>query len=115
MHFPPTLSAAAVVLAAGASRRMGCPKAFLETPDGGTFLGEILAVAGELRLSPVVIVTSAELASAMGGAAPGAVVLVNPEPSRGQLSSLQLALETICLGENSGTVMFTVDSPGKLL
>lgn len=114
MYLSDSISPAAVVLAAGASRRMGRPKAFLETRDGGTFLGEILSAAQLFALSPIVIVTSRELESAIRSAAPGAVVLVNPDPRRGQFSSLQTALGHGVLGENSGFLTFTVDSPGKL-
>ncbi|HXE73183.1 MAG TPA: nucleotidyltransferase family protein, partial [Candidatus Nitrosotenuis sp.] len=74
---------AAVVLAAGASTRMGRPKADLPYL-GGTFLSlvlERLEVVGADWLRVVV---------APGAEVPGA--LQNPDPAPGPISSIQLAL-----------------------
>ncbi|MEW6277712.1 MAG: nucleotidyltransferase family protein [Candidatus Eremiobacterota bacterium] len=80
------MSGAAVVLAAGRSRRMGRPKASL--PFGtGTFLSTILDRLPRELLGWIGVVTTAPIGDC------GAVRLVNPNPERGQLSSLLVGLE----------------------
>ena len=48
-----------VVLAAGASSRMGRPKALLPLEPGGTVLGRILGTLADAHISPLVLVTRA--------------------------------------------------------
>ena len=89
------MSLGAIILAAGASRRMGRPKSLLTLDSGETFVSRIhttLAVAG---LDPVVIVVRAELERDISAAADGARLIVNPDPGRGQLSSLLAGLEAL--------------------
>lgn len=81
----------AVVLAAGASRRMSRPKALLDA-GGRPFVGRVADTLQASGLDPVLVVTRAELAGAVQDAAPGARVLVNPDPDAGQLSSLRIGL-----------------------
>ncbi|HEX7087525.1 MAG TPA: nucleotidyltransferase family protein [Vicinamibacterales bacterium] len=81
----------AVVLAAGASSRMSRPKALLDA-RGRPFVGRIADTLRASGLDPVLVVTRAELAGAVGDAAPHARVLVNPDPDAGQLSSLRIGL-----------------------
>lgn len=77
----------ALVLTGGASRRMGRHKALLELPEG-TFLQLILQRLKQAQVAATVIRSPAlELATD-----PEVEVLVNPEPERGQLSSLQVGL-----------------------
>jgi molybdenum cofactor cytidylyltransferase len=87
---------AAVVLAAGQSRRMGQPKMLL--PWGQTtVLGQVLQVVKESGVEEIVVVTGAEsekvaeVARALGGRA-----VFNPNFSQGEmLSSLQAGLEVL--------------------
>jgi molybdenum cofactor cytidylyltransferase len=107
---------AALVLAAGQSSRMGRPKPFLPLGDT-TFLGEILDTAGVLALSPVVAVTHHGLMEPLRDAMPGGQVVVNPDPSRGQFSSLVVGIThllTLPGGPLRGVVFFLVDHPGDL-
>ncbi len=83
----------AVVLAAGASRRMGFPKTQLLW-KGETYLGRLVRILG--ALAPVTVVLREDLP------VPGARVLVNPDPERGMLSSLQIGM-----AEAPGPVVFT--------
>ena len=76
----------AVVLAAGASSRMGRPKASLVDRDGRTFLEAIRAV---LRASGVDVV---RVVVAEGDAAE---TVVNPDPGRGMLSSVQCGIRAL--------------------
>jgi CTP:molybdopterin cytidylyltransferase MocA len=45
-----------IVLAAGASIRMGRPKAFLPLMPGGTVLGRVLGVLADAGVSPLIVV-----------------------------------------------------------
>lgn len=89
-----------VVLAAGASSRMGGrPKALLPAGrGGGTFLERIVSSLRAGGVDDVVIVTGHHHAAVGGRAArlrPMVRVVRNPRPERGQLSSLVAALEVV--------------------
>lgn len=97
---------AAVVLAAGASTRMGAPKALLEW-GGRTFLRRVIDLAAAAGCAPIVAVAGAiRLPRAELGAA---IEVVNETWSEGQLSSLQVGLRAIA-GAPAALVL-TVDRP----
>jgi len=102
---------AAVILAAGASSRMGSPKALL--PYGNeTFLSRLARVfSGECN--PVIVVLGNHLDQVRPYAESlpeKPMILVNPDPDRGQLSSLQTALAQ--LPEHAEGFLFApVDCP----
>jgi molybdenum cofactor cytidylyltransferase len=99
---------AAVILAAGASRRMGSPKALLHY-RGETFLNRLVRVLGN-ECSPVIAVLGYH-AEAIRAQAGGKVQLVvNPDPERGQLSSLQTGLAEVPQ-DVEGFLFTPVDSP----
>jgi molybdenum cofactor cytidylyltransferase len=85
----------AIVLAAGASSRMGRPKALLTLGAGETFVSRIAATLAAAGLDPVIVVVRAELEPAIARAAPGARLVVNDAPERGQLSSLLRGLDAL--------------------
>jgi molybdenum cofactor cytidylyltransferase len=93
----PTSTLPACILAAGASERMGSPKALLPTAPGGpSFLELIAGRFGVAGCSPVVVVTREDLLPAVRVLnLPDVTVVVNPAPARGQLSSLQTALASL--------------------
>jgi CTP:molybdopterin cytidylyltransferase MocA len=99
---------AGIILAAGASSRMGTPKALLEY-RGETFVGRLVRVL-ETKCNPVIVVLGFHADAIRAGIPPKAHVVVNPDPSRGQLSSLQTALHTFP-AEASGFAFIPVDSP----
>jgi molybdenum cofactor cytidylyltransferase len=103
-------SIAPIILAAGDSTRMGYPKALL--PLGGDiFLTRILKTLRSVGFPPATIV--------LGNAAPKirpciidwqAEVCINPDPGRGQLSSIRIALEHIA-PESGAAMLWPVDQP----
>jgi molybdenum cofactor cytidylyltransferase len=100
----------AVVLAAGASSRMGRPKALLPLTSGRTFVEAIAHTLAEAGLDPIVVVARPELAASLSALLPATtVVAVNHTPDRGQLSSLLVGLEA--LGWPGAALVTLVDLP----
>jgi molybdenum cofactor cytidylyltransferase len=101
---------AAVILSAGASSRMGSPKA-LVSYQGASFLEHLLSVTRHpaIGVRRVVLGPDAEEISAQIALAPQEVVL-NKDWERGQLSSIQAALRTLPAG-TEGMLLCPVDHP----
>ncbi len=104
-----------VVLAAGASSRMGRPKALLPTGvPGETFLSRIVGTLQAGGLDDLVVVVG-EVPPALVralDALPGLVrPVVNPDPSRGQLSSLLTGLAVVDRPGVMGVLVTLVDVP----
>jgi molybdenum cofactor cytidylyltransferase len=99
---------AGIILAGGASRRMGTPKALLQY-GGQTFLDRLIGVL-EFAGSEVIVVVGAHAKLIQSAARRRAHFVVNAEWELGQLSSLQCALSV--LPANLDAVMFMpVDCP----
>jgi molybdenum cofactor cytidylyltransferase len=107
------VNCAAIILAAGESRRMGRPKAFLPF-RGGTFLTAIATTLGA-RCSSVTAVFGFDASRLIPAAqALGVRAVENPDYNLGMLTSLQAGLRTI--PANTDTVLFTlVDHPAITL
>ena len=99
---------AGIILAAGASTRMGASKALLDY-RGETFLNRLIRVYG-LVCDPVIVVLGYNAALLQEQARGRARFAVNPAPERGQLSSLQTALSEVP-AEADGFFFTPVDSP----
>jgi molybdenum cofactor cytidylyltransferase len=99
---------AGIILAAGASSRMGRPKALLDY-RGETFVGRLVRVLGE-RCKPVIVVLGYHAETLREQVPAMATIVVNPDPSRGQLSSLQAGLAALP-AEVDGFAFIPVDSP----
>jgi CTP:molybdopterin cytidylyltransferase MocA len=99
---------AGIILAAGASSRMGTPKALLDY-RGETFLDRLIRVLGTV-CDPVIVVLGYQSNEVRAGARGQARFVVNPDPSRGQLSSLQTALAEVP-SEAEGFLFLPVDCP----
>jgi CTP:molybdopterin cytidylyltransferase MocA len=103
----------AIVLAAGGSTRMGRSKARLPIQPDGTFLGRILRTLAEAGLDPLIVVTRERLdiPSLWRDARSARVIeVINPEPARGQLSSLLCGLDAIAQPPQA-VLMTLVDVP----
>ena len=102
---------AAVILAAGESRRMGESKALLPY-QGLTFVEHLLAATRHRRvgLTRVVLGAHAEEIRGKLKVDPAAIV-VNPDWPTGQLSSLQAAIRSLPPQITSGLILCPVDHP----
>jgi CTP:molybdopterin cytidylyltransferase MocA len=102
------VNAAGVILAAGESRRMGRPKAFLPF-RGGTFLSGIAATLGR-RCSPVIAVFGFDAQRLIPAATATVTGVENPAWQLGMLTSLQAGLRAV--PRDCDAVLFTlVDHP----
>ena len=107
---------AAIILAAGDSRRMGTPKALLPDPDGRPFVARLVRSFSAAGIDEIVVVTGvmhAAIADAIATDSPPARPLCvrNPDPSRGQLSSLWAGLEAAIRSDTEGVLVTPVDIP----
>jgi molybdenum cofactor cytidylyltransferase len=102
---------AAVILAAGESRRMGQPKALVEF-RGRTFLERLLEATRHPRvgITRVVLGAGAEEIRAKLKLDPS-IVVANPEWEKGQLSSIQAAIRSLPTGQSEGMLLCPVDHP----
>lgn len=105
------MSITAVILAAGASRRMGgSPKALLEL-QGETYLARITRTARAAGATNVLVVAGPPHGERVRARLPvGAAVLWNPDPGRGMFSSVQAGVAGLPRGTLSALV-WPVDQP----
>jgi molybdenum cofactor cytidylyltransferase len=104
-----------VILAAGNSTRMGSPKALLLT-KGRTFVAAIAETFAAAGIAEIVVVTGrdhdqiSEAISKVSLLVPPRVVR-NPDPSRGQLSSLLTGMDAVVTADTEAVVVTLVDVP----
>ena len=104
------MSIAAVVLAAGASTRLGRPKQTLQL--GGESLVERSArLAAEAGYSPIIIVTQPKADFAQALQKQGWIVVVNELAATGMSSSIRCGIDIAQSLNASGTVLMTCDQP----
>ncbi len=102
---------AALILAAGESKRMGTPKALLQH-EGRTFLERILAASRHPRIGSAIVVLGAHAEQVRGRLAAEPVTwVVNPDWQAGQLSSIHAGLDALTGQALDGVVLFLVDHP----
>jgi molybdenum cofactor cytidylyltransferase len=103
---------ASVILAAGASSRMGTPKALLDY-RGETFLDRLIRVLGAVT-DPAIVVLGHHVTQIRAGVRSAAQsnvqFVINPEPERGQLSSLQTGLAALP-PDAEGVAFIPMDCP----
>lgn len=105
-----------VILSGGRSSRMGRPKALLATGAAETFVARVARTLREGGVDGVVVVApdeelAIELRCAVESDAQPARVVVNPDPSRGQLSSLLIGLRAIDRPGVDAMLVTLVDIP----
>jgi molybdenum cofactor cytidylyltransferase len=116
---PRYASFAGVILAAGESSRMGRDKALLpwpptmegqEAPSNQTFLS---AAIRSLASTDFIVVVAGKNADALSPIvySNGAATLVNPEPGRGQFSSLRVGLSEVLNRGRDAAMITLVDRP----
>jgi CTP:molybdopterin cytidylyltransferase MocA len=91
---------AAVILAAGESRRFGSPKQ-LAMLDGQTLLQRVTAAARDAQLRPIVAVIPPALAPAEADV----TVVGNPQPERGMSHSLRLGFAALPDDVNAAVIL----------
>ena len=111
-------SFAGVILAAGESSRMGTDKALLPWPPHAagpasqhTFLSA--AIHSLLLVADFVVVVAGKNETVLAplAYANGASVAINPDPSRGQFSSLQVGLHEVLNRGRDAAIITLVDRP----
>ncbi|MBZ5531134.1 MAG: nucleotidyltransferase family protein [Acidobacteriia bacterium] len=107
---PLSPSFAGVILAAGASSRMGRDKALLPWQDG-TFLSA--AIEALRRVTELVIVVAGENHEEVEPIvnAYAAFMVVNPHPEQGQFSSLRIGLQAVMNYGRDAAIITLVDRP----
>jgi molybdenum cofactor cytidylyltransferase len=102
---------AAIVLAAGESRRMGFPKALLRYRDM-TFLESILAACAAAGLDPAVVVLGLDAPKILASIRLGQVVEArNNRPETGQIGSIKRGISAIINRPVEAAVIWPVDQP----
>jgi molybdenum cofactor cytidylyltransferase len=107
---------AALILAAGESTRMGTPKALLPDGEGRTFVARLVRTMVFAGLDDIVIVTGSQdeaIRAAVAADQPPRQprFVRNPDPSRGQLSSLWAGMDVVVTPATESIVMTLVDVP----
>jgi molybdenum cofactor cytidylyltransferase len=112
-------SFAGVILAAGESSRMGTDKALLpwppqsagQPPSTETFLSSAIRSLSRSTDFILIVAGKNEAAVAPIAYANGASVVINPDPSRGQFSSLRVGLHEVLNHGRDAAVITLVDRP----
>jgi molybdenum cofactor cytidylyltransferase len=110
---------AGVILAAGESSRMGRDKALLpwppvpagQSPSNETFLSAAIRSLSSATEFVVVVVGKNEAALAPIIYSNGGSLVVNPDPSRGQFSSLQTGLRAVLDRGRDAAIITLIDRP----
>ena len=105
-----------VILAAGESTRMGRDKALLPWPVDGSTADETFLSSAIRLFSPQVDIVLVVAGKNESGLAPivyaqGASLVVNPDPARGQFSSLQAGLHEVLNRGRDAAMITLVDRP----
>lgn len=106
----------AIILAAGDSTRMGSPKAVLTVPNGPSFVATIVTTLAAAGVTDIVIVTGRDHDRVIDALHRDPLPLAprvvrNPDPRRGQLSSLWVGMDAAISSSADALMMTLVDVP----
>jgi CTP:molybdopterin cytidylyltransferase MocA len=107
------MNVAAIILAAGASRRLGQPKQLLSY-RGETLLGRAIRLANEAGVSPVLVVLGANFEVVLAAIQPHTSIPVHNDRWRqGIASSIEAGLRalSVCAPEADGALFLGCDQP----
>lgn len=108
---------AAIVLAGGESTRMGSTKALLPDRKGRVFITRLLQTMSDAEFADVIVVTGrvhADIVRAVSHGVPRGLTVTfarNPDPARGQLSSLLVGLDAAAKPGVRAALVTLVDVP----
>lgn len=102
---------AGLVLAAGAGRRFGGPKALARDPDGVAWVERAVGALRDGGCEPVVVVLGAASDDAARLVPPGAIVTIANAWSEGVSASLRAGLDAVARTAASAVVVVPVDTP----
>lgn len=105
-----------MILAGGRSSRMGRPKALLPVDGRDTFVSRLVRTLRGAGVDDVAVVAAADgpldaLRTALAAAPPTPRIVLNPDPSRGQLSSLLAGLRVLDRPGVDALLVTLVDVP----
>ena len=104
------ITLAAIILAAGDSSRMGRPKALLDW-GGKPLIEHQFATARAAGIDKIIVVLGKDALSIQGKANfAGTVVLINDNPARGQVSSMQIGMKSLDFATDAA-FLWPVDCP----
>src|SRR5262245_20593442 len=103
---------AALILAAGAGRRIGGPKALLRA-GAETFLARCARVLASAGAAPLIAVLGheADRVRSQAGLAPDVTIALNPDPDAGMLRSLLAGLDAAEAAGADAVLVHPVDHP----
>lgn len=105
------MSVAAVILAAGASRRLGHAKQNVILA-GETLLQRTIRIVREASLSPIIVVSRANANDQNTSGSDGHVIVaINPEPDEGLASSIRCGIAVASSHGVAGVVILACDQP----
>jgi molybdenum cofactor cytidylyltransferase len=108
-----SMSLPAILLAAGASLRLGRPKQMLQH-DGETLLGRTIHAARQAGADPILVVLGAH-AHEISASVPlnEVVTVLNPDWQEGIASSLRAGLRSLlsCIPDAAGVLLLVCDQP----
>ncbi|MBB5056614.1 CTP:molybdopterin cytidylyltransferase MocA [Granulicella aggregans] len=98
---------AAVILAAGASRRLGRPKQDVVL-GGETLLERTVRIAIQAALDPVYVIVAPERQSSH---IPGVTILTNPDAAEGMAASIRTGVLAAAHNQCEGIIILACDQP----